>query len=803
MERLFVDCLTIALASVTLTVLLTRSLAAQAAGENLRAITVEDCVRTRRVVDEEVQVSSDGSLVAYVVKAPDLSRNRNNYQLYVRDLKPTEKRRNGRVLLRADRISGLRWLGRRQLMARIGIQSRDQQGLKSGLFIVNVPTGAEKRLSLPSNIGQFSASAAGTEFVFSVKADSGNAPAVAKANPQDDQERGFAIRFGEGDQGSFEHLPEDAVYFARETAGGGLAIRKLYFRESWHAPERRSTLRNVIRLDLSPDGKRLLIIYSTHVLPPGWSDEPYVKQAHSFGTLFDTYVLGLYDLRSAELRLGFNFPGALVRTRWSDDSHAYGVIAPSPFGTENAKAEEEEGVASGNIVTSMLSLQHPFVVDAQTGIFERVLNGEDDWPGRKSADDLPLSWNHASGPLLIRTGENSFAWMTQQDGLWKKTHQLSAWKGEKFLSSLSSDGHVLIGVSQTTMIPADLFAVDLRNQQAALLTDLNPNYKNIRLGKVERLEWTNRYGSKCTGFLIEPVGYEEGTHYPLVFLAAPPQEVFISDAVYTTAFAPQSLAAAGFVVVLAQYPLENKIAEARFPGEVREAYNWMSMVESVIDLLAERAVIDKDRVAIGGFSRTSWLVDFTLTHSTYSFSAASSADSGIYTYEGYFQHNSIEGMKAAETELGGPPYGSTFRNWLDYAPPFQANNVRAAVLMEYTGTDNSGFEFFTALSRLGKAVEFYRYPRGSHPLDTPYERVASLQRNVDWFRFWLQGYEGVSPSYDPDQYARWRTLREQQRWNGRMRDDGKDPGVEFLRETLPGGLLGVTDPAPLAPDFIR
>jgi hypothetical protein len=38
----------------------------------LRPITVQDCVRTRRVVDQEVQISPDGSRVAYVVKAPDV-----------------------------------------------------------------------------------------------------------------------------------------------------------------------------------------------------------------------------------------------------------------------------------------------------------------------------------------------------------------------------------------------------------------------------------------------------------------------------------------------------------------------------------------------------------------------------------------------------------------------------------------------------------------------------------------------------------------------------------------------------------
>ncbi len=79
--------------------------------------------------------------------------------------------------------------------------------------------------------------------------------------------------------------------------------------------------------------------------------------------------------------------------------------------------------------------------------------------------------------------------------------------------------------------------------------------------------------------------------------------------------------------------------------------------------------------------------------------------------------------------------------------------------MEYAGPADHGFEFFVALSRLGKPVELYRYPKGEHPLDTPSERVASLQRNVDWFRFWIQGYESKPPGYDLDQFVRWRALR--------------------------------------------
>lgn len=187
------------------------------------------------------------------------------------------------------------------------------------------------------------------------------------------------------------------------------------------------------------------------------------------------------------------------------------------------------------------------------------------------------------------------------------------------------------------------------------------------------------------------------------------------------------------------------------------------MIEAGTKLLAEQGMIDPNRVGIMGFSRTSWLVDFMITHSDFPFVAASSADSGLYNYGTYWYDNNRDGMKGAEQEMGGPPYGTDFKNWLTYSPAFNAQNVRVPLLMEYCGygvlsAPFHAFEFFTALSRQGKPVELYFYPRGEHTLDTPFERVASLQRNIDWFRFWMQNYERPGAE-DRDQYVRWRTLR--------------------------------------------
>jgi hypothetical protein len=74
------------------------------------------------------------------------------------------------------------------------------------------------------------------------------------------------------------------------------------------------------------------------------------------------------------------------------------------------------------------------------------------------------------------------------------------------------------------------------------------------------------------------------------------------------------------------------------------------------------------------------------------------------------------------------------------------------------------YEVFKALTRLDRPVEMYFYPNEQHTPDDPRARLATLQRNVDWYRFWLQGYED-DDAKKRDQYLRWRKYRALQQKN--------------------------------------
>jgi hypothetical protein len=55
-------------------------------------------------------------------------------------------------------------------------------------------------------------------------------------------------------------------------------------------------------------------------------------------------------------------------------------------------------------------------------------------------------------------------------------------------------------------------------------------------------------------------------------------------------------------------------------------------------------------------------------------------------------------------------------------------------------------------------VEWYEYPNEGHIKRSPANKWWVYRRNLDWFRFWLQGREDPDPG-KRDQYERWRRMK--------------------------------------------
>lgn len=755
-----------------------------------RAITVEDCVRTRRVFEGEVALSPDGAAVAYVVESPDVETNKNEYRLYVRNLAHAWQRENGRALREETApIRGLKWVARGTKLIIV-----EETAGKQTLKLINPLNNDEEVVAAPDGaIVSVSSDASGEMFVYATQL-----PAVKQSVSRDVQDRGYPVIFGKGTSppvGNDHAGPSESAIFKVKKQKSGLFSTTRLFYGSENQPSEMPVLTGVRALSLSPDGRYLAFNYVIDEIPQAWKNNPYSAWVSSGGTKQRQLALGIYDFQEGHFKVAFNCLGAGrgMPVVWAADSHAFTALALSPAGSTWEQRDRQLGFT---IVDQADSFTHLFCVDLRTGAIGEVLEKPMD-----AARNETLWWKDSDGKMLVWNDPGRFVWLIRKNGIWKETQESRLsfdsaiqWRGR--VNSLSgktiSDGAKVVSFFEQPMVPPDLFMHDLAQGRTTVLTDLNPEYRGIQLGKVERVEWQDRFGLHLFGFLIKPVGYEPGRRYPLVIMTKGWETEFYSDTGFHTAFPPQPLANAGFLVLLANVPpsydvLLNKTLQ-KYPGRLGEAFEFISMIESAVDMLEQRGLADKNHVGIIGFSRTSWQTDFMLTHSSFPFAAASSADSGIYTYPSYSKFNSQVIMSDWETELGGPPYGPSFDNWLRFAPEFNAGNVRTPLLMEYTqsrGDLVENIEFFVALKRQDKPVDLFYYPKGQHVLDSPYGRVASLQRNVDWFRFWMQSYEGSSPSYDPSQYSRWNELRNQVT-SGVHHEDKKGPLTYWMRRETDG-----------------
>ncbi|WP_263408847.1 hypothetical protein [Terriglobus tenax] len=311
-----------------------------------------------------------------------------------------------------------------------------------------------------------------------------------------------------------------------------------------------------------------------------------------------------------------------------------------------------------------------------------------------------------------------------------------------------------VTVRQTLNDPPTLWASSARTGKSLKLWDPNPQLSRMRFGEASRYEWQDKTGRAWSGILVKPVGYEAGKRYPLVVqMYSYVEGEFLTDGLYPTAFAARHLASVGFIVLQIKKKPDT-LTEAD-PQVHLEGYR------SAIATLDAAGMIDRSRVGVVGFSWTCWYAINALIKDPNLFAAATIADGLDNSYLQYllFGVGAHSILRQMERIRETSPFGDGLQKWIDEAPGFHLNQVRSPVRIEAInpGSVLQEWELYASLRMQKKPVDLIYFPHGTHIHQKPLERLESQQGNVDWFRFWLQGYEDPDPEKRA-QYQRWRAL---------------------------------------------
>jgi len=715
----------------------------------MREVTSLDCVQVRYI--EDVWMNPQGTAVAYLVKGPNFELNRNDYQLNVRDLK-----RPGvdRLVLSGEGISDVTWLSHGSRMAML----ISIHGVKTIAFAA-VESGKQDIVTEPRPIRSYSVDAGGDTVVYEV-AD--NAPGLNAPAEQVQDRIAAGYRVGV-EENRIADLATSSLYIRRRAAGGEwsqptpIAIQDPFDRTTiTHFPL-------LSFLNLAPDGKRLLFSYGTAHIPSDWKDSPYVRNCIEEGNPA-LPVLVLHDFEKDTTGLAFKTVWPDSKSVWSGDSRSFLVNAHSPVGS----IWEQEDIRAHRIANPDANM---FWVDADTGRVEEVYRHV------PAHHERALFWRDDGDIILHATGDSVLR-LHRDDGSWREVERITIPGSElDRFSSLASGGKTIVGVHERVTVPEELFIYEPGTGSIRNLTDLNPQLKSVRFAPVEIIHWPTLSGLDISGLLFMPPDYSPGMLYPLVIQTKGDAGWFTCDSGqnHDPAFAPQPIASAGMMYLIRtvkegfNYEDETSKQPKGYPGQIGEAVQAMDIWDSAVKTLSSRGLIDPGKVGIIGFSRTGWHVEYILAHSPLHYAAATVTDNVQYSLSEYWLHPNFEA--AGESMFDGPPYGKTLDNWEKYSISFNLDKVHTPILLEemgygaiddVPGSTPDGLshtaEILNGLTRLGRPVELYYYPNEDHQPDHPKARLGSLERNVDWYRFWLQDYTDPAPQ-KAEQYAGWRRLK--------------------------------------------
>lgn len=373
-----------------------------------------------------------------------------------------------------------------------------------------------------------------------------------------------------------------------------------------------------------------------------------------------------------------------------------------------------------------------------------------------------VAWRPGTEEVLFTTrhrdrgyGQSLHIWDTTTGEVQTLAESQGLLSGDRLglASTCAVGADVAACVTASARVPPKLEAFDLASGESRTL-----HAPNLGLEKTptrhEFLTWAAEDGRHFTGDLfLPPEGSTEGpvplfiTYYACVgFLRGG-----LGDE-----WPLESLAAAGIATLC----INRAPRPDAGPDRLADMKVARAGIESAIDNLVDRGLVDRGRVGMGGFSMGAEITMFMAaqTNKLAAISLASTSISPTY----YWFHALQPGFddRLMTTWHVGPPTEDSER-WRIFSPVFHASEVEIPVLFQLSEQEYlSTVQYYSQFVMQGTPAELFAFPDEPHTKYQPRHKLSVYERNLDWFRFWLQGYVDPAPR-KREQYRRWQAFRVQ------------------------------------------
>jgi hypothetical protein len=518
------------------------------------------------------------------------------------------------------------------------------------------------------------------------------------------------------------------------------------------------TLRDIM---VSPNSRFALVGVGVQSTPEEWNRYPDANLKSDIEINRTTpnrtpLSFALVDLQRGTSRSLWTPPnGSRCQARWSPNSASV-LLAPTflPLETNDASGLGEGGAVEVNVRTHEYSV---LPVDLRSRIVTNIA-----WSG---AANVEMSSTDLLGAdsRTERFQKIADQWQTiSNDG--------------PTLAARDTAAHspIHIEVRQSLNTPPQIVAVDAVSGDSRLVLDPNPHLlTRFKLGQVTRLSGTLPSGHPWLGQLMYPADYIPGHRYPLVIQAiygnAWTDPEFSLDGSWGSSgmgLGPSSFAAYPGQLLATRNIAVLQLEVLHVSWGSGQAEEFQLAVETLADQLSSSGLVDRDKVALAGFSLNGYWVEYTLEHSSFPFAAAVAADN----YDASYIQSALSNWRTDDEQVNGASaFGAGLQEWLKRAPGFNAERIHTPLRI----IGQSGgilmiiaeWEMFSRLRHLHKPVDLYMMPDAnkypSHTPQNPRQIMAIQEAVIDWLSYWLTGREDPNPAKRA-QYARWHAFRASQ-----------------------------------------
>jgi dipeptidyl aminopeptidase/acylaminoacyl peptidase len=641
----------------------------------------------------------------------------------------------------------LRWLGESEVV----FLWSDERSIRQATR-VNLDSGQVDLLtSHPTALGGFDVAADGTVLYY--------AKAQARNSTPQLEERGFVVPREVDAYSLFDRNLNATVFDVAWNTQWFIQERGARGPRSLAVAGREVDLMSFHRVQFAPDGKTAAVSSAPREYPAEWSTftgvvAPGVSAARRDARSAEARVvqqLYVIDLASGASRPVWNTIHSVSDPRWSADGRSL-LLAPTHLPPSDPEPAGLAGYAAA-------------VVDVSSGRYVRL---PVDLRGRHLTSSRWVSAKEIE--LVSSQGDDMQRMVFRKEG--------PKWRLRSTEKRQQAAPPLRLEVRQDLNTPPRLYAVELENGKTtgreALISDPNPGLlEEVALGKVEIVEGKLTGADTWRGYLFYPINHQPGRRYPLLIQSvygAPVRSEFTLYGLGNLGPTPIACYPGQVMANREVAVLHVNVHMGQKFGTVEEAETRKQGLTAAAEHLIERGLVDPAKVGLAGFSRNGWYAEYSITHGGFPYAAVIAADNWDPSYSATMLFGFFESAAAVN---GAPAFGEGLKQWLEKAPGFNAERIAAPLLKIEQSTGGlfgvlSQWELVARMRFLDKPLEYYVMPNaakhGSHNTQNPGQIMAVQQRAVDWFDFWLNGYE------DPDgrkteQYAGWRKLRALQQPN--------------------------------------